>query len=100
MLRDYVSKRIFSRMGMTLRSLETYGYIGSKSKSYQILKGFLLLFIFLLDLDLQAAYLPILSLRPHAFKSFPSGRMPLGSSMNLSKPRILDPFQESKPPVC
>ena len=31
---------------MTLRSLETYGYIGSKTKSYQILKKFLLLFIF------------------------------------------------------
>ena len=31
---------------MTLRSLETYGYIGSKTKSYQILRGFLLLFIF------------------------------------------------------
>ena len=32
---------------MTLWSLETYGYIGSKTKSYQIQKGFLLLFIFL-----------------------------------------------------
>ena len=31
---------------MTLQSLETYGYIGSKTKSYRILRGFLLLFIF------------------------------------------------------
>ena len=31
---------------MTLRSLKTYGYIGSKTKSYQILREFLLLFIF------------------------------------------------------
>ena len=31
---------------MTLRSLETYGYIDSKIKSYRILRGFLLLFIF------------------------------------------------------
>ena len=34
-------------MGMTLRSLETYRYIDSKTKSYQIQKRFLLLFIFL-----------------------------------------------------
>ena len=31
---------------MTLRSFETYGYIGSKIKNYWILRGFLLLFIF------------------------------------------------------
>ena len=31
---------------MTLRNLETYGYISSKTKSYRILRGFLLLFIF------------------------------------------------------
>ena len=31
---------------MTLRSLETYGYIDSKTKSYRILRRFLLLFIF------------------------------------------------------
>ena len=49
---DHVSKRIFSKMGMTLQSLETYGYIGSKTKTYQIQRGFLLLFIFLLDLGL------------------------------------------------
>ena len=35
------------RMGMTLWSLETYGWIGSKTKSYQIQRGFFLLFIFL-----------------------------------------------------
>ena len=46
-LRDHISGRIFSTMSITLRSLETYGYIGSKTKSYQILRGFLLLFIFL-----------------------------------------------------
>ena len=33
--KDYVSKRkILDRMGMTLQSLETYGYIGNKTKSY------------------------------------------------------------------
>ena len=31
---------------MTLQSLETYGYIDNKTKSYWILRGFLLLFIF------------------------------------------------------
>ena len=45
--KDHVSKRMLGRMGMTLWSLETYGYIGSKTKSYQILREFLLLFIFL-----------------------------------------------------
>ena len=39
--RGYLDKR-----GMTLQSLKTYGYIGSKTKSYQILRRFLLLFIF------------------------------------------------------
>ena len=32
---------------MTLRTFEIYGYIGSKTKSYQIQREFLLLFIFL-----------------------------------------------------
>ena len=40
--RGYLGKK-----GMTLRSLKTYGYIDSKTKSWQILRGFLLLFIFL-----------------------------------------------------
>ena len=31
---------------MTLWNLKMYGYIGCKTKSYQILRGFLLLFIF------------------------------------------------------
>ena len=44
--KDYVSKGILDRMDMILQSLETYGYIGSKTKNYQILRGFLLLFIF------------------------------------------------------
>ena len=43
---DHVSRKIFSRIGMTLQSLKTYGYIGSKTKSYWILRGFFLLFIF------------------------------------------------------
>ena len=43
---DHVSRKILDRMGMTLRSLEMYGYFDSKTKSYQILKGFFLLFIF------------------------------------------------------
>ena len=34
-------------MGMTLWTLKTYGYISSKTKSNQIQRGFLLLFIFL-----------------------------------------------------
>ena len=85
---------------MTLWSFKTYGYICSKTKSYQIQRRFLFLFIFLPDLGLQAACFPILSLRLHAFRSFTSGRMPSGSSTNLPKPRILDPFQQSKPPVC
>ena len=46
-LQDHVSRKIFSKIGMTLRSLEMYGYIGRKTKSYQIQRGFLLLFIFL-----------------------------------------------------
>ena len=33
-------------MSMILRSLKTYGYIGNKTKSYQILRRFFLLFIF------------------------------------------------------
>ena len=32
---------------MTLQSFETYGYINNKTKSYQIQREFLLLFIFL-----------------------------------------------------
>ena len=52
MLRDHVNKRISSRIGMTLWSLKTYGYIDSKTKSYQMQRGFLLLFIFLPDLGL------------------------------------------------
>ena len=35
------------KMVMILRSLKMYEYIGSKTKSYQIQKRFLLLFIFL-----------------------------------------------------
>ena len=35
--KDHMNKKgIKSRVGMTLRSLKTYGYIGSKTKSYQI----------------------------------------------------------------
>ena len=44
--KDYVNRKILDRMGMTLRSLEIYGYIGSKTKNYWILGRFLLLFIF------------------------------------------------------
>ena len=62
-------------MGMTLQSLKTYGYIDSKTKSYWSQRRFLLLFIFLPDLGFQAACLPILSLRLHAFRSFPLGSL-------------------------
>ena len=65
-LQDHVSRRISSRMGMTLRSLETYGYIDSKTKSYQIKRGFLLLFIFF----------QTLAFRLHAFWPYYFGHMP------------------------
>ena len=78
-----MSRKILDRTGMTLRSLKMYGYIGSKTKSYQIQREFLLLFIFFPDLSFQAACLPILSLRPHAFRSFSSGHMLSGSSTNI-----------------
>ena len=42
----WVERRYLDRRGMTLWSLKTYEYIGSKTKSYQILRGFLLLSIF------------------------------------------------------
>ena len=45
--KDPMSKKgRVDRMGMTLQSLKIYGYIGCKTKSYQILRKFLLLFIF------------------------------------------------------
>ena len=31
---NHVSKKILDKMGMTLQSLETYGYIDSKTKNY------------------------------------------------------------------
>ena len=68
---------------MTLWSFKTYRYIGSKTKNYQTQRRFLLLFIFFPDLGLQAVCFPILSLRPHAFRSFSSGRMPSGSLTNM-----------------
>ena len=64
-LRDHMSRRIFNRMGMTLRSLETYGYIGSKTKSYQILRGFLLLFIFHVFWPYKTGFLCFLALWPY-----------------------------------
>ena len=45
-------------MGMTLWSLETYGYIDSKTKSYQIQRGFLQLFIFLSSRPWPSGYKP------------------------------------------
>ena len=47
MLRDHVSRKILGRISKTLWSLETYKYIDSNTKSYEIQKKFLLLFIFL-----------------------------------------------------
>ena len=32
--KDYMSRKILDRMNMTLRSFETYGYLGNKTKSY------------------------------------------------------------------
>ena len=43
----WIEKGYLGRRGMTLQSLKTYEYLGSKTKSYQSLKEFLLLFIFL-----------------------------------------------------
>ena len=65
MLQDHMSKRIFSRIGMTLRSLETYGYIGNKTKSYQILRGFFLLFIFHAFWPYKTGLPCFLALRPY-----------------------------------
>ena len=42
----WIERKHLDKMGITLQSLEKYGYIGSKTKSYQILRGFLLLIIF------------------------------------------------------
>ena len=42
----WVRKEYLDRMCMALRNLKTYGYISSKTKSYQILREFLLLLIF------------------------------------------------------
>ena len=45
MLQRSCGRRILNRMGMTLRNLKTYRFINSMTKSYQILREFLLLFI-------------------------------------------------------
>ena len=46
--KGHISKKeIEGRIGITLQSLKTYGFISSKAKSYQIQREFLLLFIFL-----------------------------------------------------
>ena len=44
-------------MSITLQNLKTHGYIDSKTKSYQILREFLLLFIFHAFLDFQGRFL-------------------------------------------
>ena len=46
--KDYVDgKGVEDKIGMALQSLKMYEYISNKIKSYQMQKGFLLLFIFL-----------------------------------------------------
>ena len=65
MLQDHVSRKIFSKMGMTLQSLKTYGYIGSKTKSYWILREFLLLFIFHIFWPYKAGLPCFLALLPY-----------------------------------
>ena len=56
-------KKIEDRVGIILRSLKMYGYIGSKTKNYQIQRRFLLLFIFL------------------GYQVVPSSRMSLGCTI-------------------
>ena len=76
--KDHGSKRMLGRIGMILWSLETYGYIGSKTKNYQNIKR-ISSAIYLLSRSRslgripsnpipQAACLQALPFRPHAFR--------------------------------
>ena len=57
-------KGIKDKMGITLWSLKMYWYISSKIKSYQIQRGFLLLFIFLSSKPWPLGCLPSDSILP------------------------------------
>ena len=61
--KDYMSKKMLDRIGMTLQSLKTYRYIGSKTKNYQIKRISSIIYL----LTLQT-----LAFRPHTFRLFPS----------------------------
>ena len=60
------------------------GRLVVKLKTLKYKEDFLCYLFFYLDLDLQAAYLQILSFRPYAFRIFDKTYLP--------KPWILDPF--------
>ena len=53
----WVGRGYLDRKSMILRSLKTYGYIDSKTKSYWLLRRFLLLFIFHAFWPYKAAFL-------------------------------------------
>ena len=97
---DHMSRKILDRISMTLWSLETYGYIDSKTKSYRILRRFFLLFIFYVFWPYKAslpcflnqqAHLLIIFLRPSllGFLKFPDlfFNKPLGAFRPLPKSR-------------
>ena len=71
----------WGRIGMTLRSLETYGYIGSKTKSYRIQKGFFLLFIFLGHLSDRIIGLYVTRSYLICHQTVHSSRMPLSGTI-------------------
>ena len=75
-LQDHVSKRIFSKMGMTLRSLETYWYIGSKTKSYRNIKK--------ISSTIYLPTLQTLACKPQCLQIFHPRQ-----KHNLPKPRII-----------
>ena len=75
-LQDYVSRRIFSRISMTLRSLKTYGYISSKTKNYRNIKR--------ISSTIYLLTLQTLVCRPQCLQTFHPWQ-----KHNLPKPRIL-----------
>ena len=81
-------------MGMTLWSLEMYGYIDSKTKSYQIQKDFLLLFIFLPSRPWPSNCMPSDSIFPAiCHQNF----CIFGGTHCSPKFQILDPFYNLNP---
>ena len=101
---DHVSRNErIDKMGMTPQSLETDGYIGSKTKnklsntkriSSAIYLSFKPRFLGRMSFDLifQAACLQVFSFRLHTFRILDKTYLP--------KPWILNLFQQSKPLIC